>query len=115
MECIKQQLQHLPGFRRLGALVEPTLERGKGRGNVPPQDGDLFPEFGKRRPHARHRCVHIYETGAETDEIGVIAVEVVDEIHVERREVDPQLGAQALERDKAPEIGDVGLRIEILL
>ena len=113
MKGIEQNLQGL--FRRRGfrSLLQPALESNKRAIDGGTVLLDLFAEFEERSAHSHDGGVDVDELGAEVDEVGVVAVDEVDELVVERSAVRLELGSECVEGDEGAELRNVGLGVEV--
>lgn len=112
MERVEQQLQHLPRGCGLRPLLQAIAQRHERSLHAAPEPFDLVPQLQQRSPHPHNGGIHVDELGAEVDEIVVVAVDEVDELVVEGRQVALELGPEGVEGDEGPELGDVGLGVE---
>lgn len=83
MEDVEQQLERLAGGGGGGALPEPVFEGGEGGIDGAAEEGDLFAELEERGAHAGDGGVDVDELGGEADEVGIVAVDEVNEVAVE--------------------------------
>ena len=113
MKGIKQNLQGL--FRRRGfrSLLQPVLESNKRAIDGGTVLLDLFAELEERSAHSHDGGVDVDKLGAEVDEVGVVAVDEVDELVVERGAVRLELGSERVEGDEGAELRNVGFGVEV--
>lgn len=113
MEDVEQQLERLAGGGSGGALPEPVVEGGEGGLDGGAEDGDLVAELEERRAHAGDGGVNVDELGGEADEVGVVAVDEINEVAVEGGEMGAEVGSEGVERDEGAQVGDVGIGVEV--
>ena len=113
MKGIEQNLQGL--FRRRGfrSLLQPVLESNKRAIDGGTVLLDLFAELEERNAHSHDGGVDVDKLGAEVDEVGVVAVDEVDELVVERGAVRLELGSERVEGDEGAEFRNVGFGVEV--
>ena len=113
MKGIEQNLQGL--FRRRGfrSLLQPVLESNKRAIDGGTVLLDLFAELEERNAHSHDGGVDVDKLGAEVDEVGVVAVDEVDELVVERGAVRLELGSERVEGDEGAELRNVGFGVEV--
>lgn len=113
VKCIKEKLQSLSRGGSFRPLLQTILNGDKRNFNRSSELLDLLSEFNERGAHPHDGGVNVDELGAEVDEIGVVAVDEIDEFVVEGGEVVVEFRTESVEGDEGSEFRNVGFGIEV--